>query len=221
VALSRAVVVPGMLDEYRRFGELLSRLSPEELMTPTRCAGWSVADVAGHVIGQLTDVTSLQLDGLGSDEVTQREVDDRRGRTLPELADELSSGIGKLAELMNGIDDVAWSAPLPGGLDGTLGFGIEALLFDTAVHADDVRQALGQPSSPGDAANTSLSHIAQTLTDQGWGPASLALTGAESFQVSGGGGRRVTGDAFAFILVASGRGDPGDFDLDPTVNIYR
>ena len=37
----------------------------------------------------------------------------------------------------------------------------------------------------------------------------------------GGGGRRITGDPLAFVLVATGRGDPAPSALDETVNIYR
>ena len=66
-----------------------------------------------------------------------------------------------------------------------------------------------------------MSHIAQVLSDQGWGPASLELEGLGAFAVSGGGGRQVTGDPVAFILAATGRLSPRPLGLDETVNIYR
>ena len=81
MTLARSVVVPGMLTEYAAFADLLSDLSPEQWETPSRCDGWRVADVAAHVVGQLSDVTALRLDGLGTPEVTARQVDERRGRT--------------------------------------------------------------------------------------------------------------------------------------------
>jgi uncharacterized protein (TIGR03083 family) len=221
MTLPREVVVPGMLAEYRSFSELVGGLSDEEWEISSRCEGWRVADVAAHVAGQLTDVVSLRLEGLGSPEVTRRQVEERRGRAPGDLADEIDSSVKVASDLVSSFDDDAWEAAAPPGATGTLGFGIEALWFDTYLHADDVRSALGRTSSLGEGSQPSLSHVAQVLSDQGWGPAELALDGFESFPVSGGGGKTVTGDAFAFVLASTGRGDPSSFDLDDSVNIYR
>lgn len=221
MTLPRDVVVPGMLAEYRSFCELVGGLSDEEWERPTRCEGWRVADVAAHVIGQLTDVVNLRLEGLGTPEVTRRQVDERRGRTPSDLAGELASDVEVAGDLVSSFDEAAWEAPGPPGAGGTLGFGIEALWFDTFLHADDVQVAIERASSPGAGLRPSLSHIAQVLTDQGWGAADLDLDGFEQFRVAGGGGRSVTGDAFTFVLASTGRGDPAIFDLDGSVNIYR
>jgi uncharacterized protein (TIGR03083 family) len=221
VTLPRDVVLPGMLDEYAAFGGLLRALSMEDWDRPSRCAGWRVADVAAHVVGQLTDVVNLRLEGLGTPEVTARQVDERRGRGPDDLADELESAAKAAAGLAAAFDDAAWEAPAPGGTAGTLGFGLEALWFDTFLHADDIRDALGRQPVRGTALRPSVSHIAQVLTDQGWGPATLGLDGIEAFAVSGGGGREVTGDPLAFVLAATGRADPASLGLDPSVNIYR
>src|SRR5579884_1285799 len=89
MTLSRTVAVPGMIAEYEAFGALIEGLTAEQWASPTRCESWTVADVAGHVVGQLTDVVSLRLEGLGTPEVTARQVAERRGRSAAELADEL------------------------------------------------------------------------------------------------------------------------------------
>jgi hypothetical protein len=81
--------------------------------------------------------------------------------------------------------------------------------------------AIGKPSVRGDGIRASVSHIAEILTSHGWEPATIALDGIEPFEVSGGGGRTIGGDALAFILVATGRADPTPLGLDETVNIYR
>jgi len=221
MALARSSVVPGMTTEYEAFAELLRCLTPEEWEAPTRCDGWRVADVAAHVVGQLSDVTNLRLEGLGTDEVTARQVDERRGRSAAELAAELDAATKTAGELAAGFDDAAWDQPGPQGDRHSLGFGLEALWFDTYLHADDIRDALGQKTVNDSGIVASVSHLTQVLTDQGWGPATVQLTGVEEFPVSGGGGKVVTGDPMAFVLAASGRTDPDSLGLDETVNIYR
>ena len=221
MTLPRDVVIPGMLDEYASFSELLRSISAEDWERPSRCQDWRVADVAAHVVGQLTDVTNLRLEGLGSPEVTDRQVRERAGRSPGELADELDVGRKTAGELANAFDEAAWEAPAPGGTAGTLGFGLEALWFDAYLHADDIRDGLGRPAGPDTGVAASVSHIAQVLTDQGWGPATLALDGLDPFPVAGGGGQEVAGDPMTFVLVATGRRDPAALGLDPSVNIYR
>ena len=220
MTLARTDVVPNMLAEYRAFAELLRSLSPDEWEAASRCEGWRVADVAAHVSGQLTDVVNLRLDGLGTPEVTQRQVDERRGRSAAELADEVDAGTKVAGDLGAAFDDEAWAGPVPGGGAGTLGFGIEALWFDTYLHADDIRAPLGRPSERSGLA-ASLSHIAQVLTDQDYPPAVLRFDGYEDFPVSGGGGTVIDGDPLAFVLVSTGRADPSTLGLDAAVNIYR
>jgi len=221
MTLPRDVVVPGVLAEYRSFAELIRPLSVAEWTSSSRCDGWQVSDIAAHVVGQLTDVVNLRLEGLGTPEVTERQADERRGRPSAQLAEELDSSLGVAEGLISAFDDAAWSGSAPPGTNGTLGFGIEALWFDTFLHAGDIRSALGDPRLEGDGLRPSLSHIAQVLTDQGFGPANLSLTGFETFPVSGGVGCSITGDAAEFVLASTGRGDPAIFGLDETVNIYR
>ncbi|HLH27512.1 MAG TPA: maleylpyruvate isomerase family mycothiol-dependent enzyme [Acidimicrobiales bacterium] len=221
MTLQRTVVVPGMLAEYGAFAELLRSLSDDELTVPSRCEGWTAADVAGHVVGQLSDVANLRLQGLGTPEATQREVMERRGRTAAELAGELEAALAIVGDLAAGFDDDVWDAPGPQGDGTTLGFGVEALWFDTFLHADDIRAAVGRATVSGPGLAPSVSHITQVLTEQGWGPATVRLDGLDEFSVSGGGGITIDGDPMTFVLVASGRSDPGVLGLDETVNIFR
>jgi uncharacterized protein (TIGR03083 family) len=220
MALDRTVVVPGMTTEYADFAALLRNLSARQWKAGSRCAGWTVADVAGHVVGQLTDVAQLRLEGLGTAEVTDRQVRERRGRIPAALADELDASTETATAMAGAFDDAAWAAPGPPGTPGTLGQGLESLWFDTFVHADDIRHAIHEPTVPGDGILPSVSHIAQMLTDQGWGPATLRLEGMEEFPVSGG-GPVITADPMTFILVSTGRASPDLLGLDSTVDIFR
>ena len=222
MTLARSVVVPGMLTEYGAFADLLSDLSPEQWETPSRCDGWRVADVAAHVVGQLTDVTALRLDGLGTAEVTARQVDERRGRTAAELEDELRTSAKAAAALAEAFDDDAFNAEGPQGNGQTLGAGLEALWFDTYLHADDILSALGRSTTTREGLAPSVSHISDVLTGEGAVPATIRLGGLDEFVVSGGDGARVIeGDPMQFILVSTGRADPAGMGLGPEINIYR
>jgi uncharacterized protein (TIGR03083 family) len=220
MALPRDEVSKGLVDELSSFEALVRSLDEQQWATPTRCEAWSVGDVAAHVIGGIADVTAGRFDGLGTPEVTQRQVDERRGRTPAQLADECAEVRAAAEGLLAVFDDDSWNAPAPGGYEGTVGDGVEALWFDTYLHADDMRDALGQRTVRGDGDRASLSHIATELSKQSWGPATLAFDGYPEFVVSGG-GETVDGDAFEFVLVATGRAAPESFGFDETVNLYR
>jgi uncharacterized protein (TIGR03083 family) len=220
VTLSRELVIPGMLEEYQAFVDLVKGCPAKDWERQTRCEGWRVADVSAHVIGQLTDVVSLRLEGLGTPEVTARQVEERCGRSPLELANELEVSSKTAAQLADAFDEAAWEQPAPGGTTGTLGFGMESLWFDTFLHADDIRNALGLATRTGAGLLASVSHIAQVLTDRHWEPATLNLEGMPEFVVSGGVARRVTGDPMTFVLVATGRSNPLQLGLDDSVNIY-
>jgi uncharacterized protein (TIGR03083 family) len=90
MTLARGVVVVGIDQELGDFESLLRSMSAQEWSQPSRCAGWSAGDVAGHVVGQLSDVVAGRFDGLGSPEATDRQVAERRGRTPDQVADELA-----------------------------------------------------------------------------------------------------------------------------------
>jgi uncharacterized protein (TIGR03083 family) len=221
MALPKDQVTRGLLSELEAFEALVRSIDESELAAPSRCAGWSTGDVAAHVIGGMTDVANLRLEGLGTPEVTERQVVERRGLSPAQLADELAAGVKLAADLLAAFDDTAWAGPAPGGFDFTLGEGVEALWADAFVHADDIRSAIGRPSEPGEGLLASVSHVADVLTRQGWGPATLALEGLPEFAVGDGSGRRVTGRPLDFVLAATGRSDPSALGLDETVNIYR
>src|SRR5207248_1146981 len=114
-----------------RFEQLVRPLTPAQWDTPSRCDGWTVGDLARHVVGSMSDVAAGRLEGLGSPEVTQREIDERAGRSPAELADECAEGRKAAAGMLPLFDDAAWAAAGPGGFDGTLGDGVEALWYDT------------------------------------------------------------------------------------------
>ena len=221
MTLPREEVVDGFQDELGRFEALVRSLDATAWERPSRCAGWRVADVAAHVTGQLADVNAGRFEGLGTPEVTEREVAERRGRTAAELADELRDLAAAGSTTLAAIDDEAWKSPAPAGILPTLGDGVEALWYDAWLHADDIRAAAALPAERSAGLRASVVHLAALLEAGGWGPATLALDGVEEVPVGSGSGRRVTGDPHQFVLVATGRADPASLGLDETANVYR
>ena len=200
MVLSRDVVSQGFLDELDRFGALIGGLDDEQFEQPTRCVGWTVRDVAAHVVGTNADIAAGRLDGLGTPEVTQREVDERSGMTPKQMADECAEVRTAAAALLPAFDDAAWDGPAPGGYDGSLGEAVEAIWYDAYLHADDIRAALGMPTETGPGLVAATSHVELFLGRQGWS------------------GDVPTDDAAAhqFVLAATGRAeDPGSIP-----NIY-
>ncbi|MDQ6852971.1 MAG: maleylpyruvate isomerase family mycothiol-dependent enzyme [Actinomycetota bacterium] len=217
--LDRAETSAAFVAELDNFGQLIASLDEAALDTPTRCAGWTVRDVAGHMVGQMTDVVEGRLDGLGSPEVTERQAKERAGRSGKELAAELAEGRTRGTEMLALFDDAAWNAPVASDFTGTLGDGILALYFDAYLHADDIRAALAMPSARGEGVGASVHHVADALEAKPWGPATLALDGVDVIDIRGG-GDKVTGDPLEFVLVGTGRADPSALGLDESVNIY-
>ena len=220
MTLSRQEVVPGLTTELENFVELLRTLGPDEWRQLTRCDGWTAGDVAAHVVATIADVTAGRIEGLGTPEVTRRQVEERRGRTPSELADELEGSRKAARDIAESFDDDAWAGPAPGGFPGTLGWAVESLWYDTYLHADDIRAAIGRPTVRGDGIRAGIHHVAAVLEQQEWGPATLAFDGIGEIPIRGG-GDRVTGDPFQFLLAATGRADPPSVGLDESVNIYR
>jgi uncharacterized protein (TIGR03083 family) len=218
MSLPRTVTQSEFGAELGRFEALLRSVDPAGWDQPSRCAGWSAGDVAKHVVGQFADVVAGRFDGLGTDEATQREVDERTGRGPAEVADELAELAPSLGSLLAMFDDDAWSGPSPSGT-GTLGEGVEALWSDMVLHADDIRCAVGR-TAPVDVDPTpAVSHIADILTQRGWRPVTIALDGLPRFDVSGG-GEQISGEPWPFALAATGRANPEALGLDASINIY-
>lgn len=222
MTLPRDQIEKGFVEEMSAFTALVRSLDEDQLDQPTRCEGWTVRDVAAHVAGTLSDIVGGRFEGLGTPEVTQRQVLERGGRSAVELAAELDEVTLGAQQLLGAFDDEAWEAEAPAGVAPTVGWGVESLWYDAFVHGDDVRAAIGQPSVPSDAMRASVSHITHVLTGQGYPATTVALDGMEAFPVSGGSDERtITGDPLPFILAGTGRADPSTIGLDETINIYR
>lgn len=220
VTLDRTTILAGIPRELSSFSVLVAGLDEDQLSMPSRCAGWTVRDVAGHVVGIVADLAAGRLEGQGTPEVTGRQAAERAGSSGPALAEELEAATPGLLGLLESLPEEAWRGPSFDDPRYTLGFAIEALWFDAYLHADDVRAALGAPSERGPGLRCAVHHVAGYLDARGWGPATLALEGLEAVDVGGGGGEVIGGDPLRFVLAATGRVPAEDAGLDPSINVY-
>lgn len=218
--LGREEVIAGYTEELERFEELVRGLDEKAWQTPTRCEGWTPADIAAHVTGTLTEIANGRFDGIGSPEGIARVVAERKGRSPAELGDELQQARKSGNDILGSFDDESWAGPGPNDVSPSVGEGVEALWYDAYIHNQDIRAATGQPSERGPGLRVAVAHLADLLEHDGYGPTTLALDGMEEFRVSGG-GERITGDPLQFVLVATGREDPSTMGLRPEINVYR
>lgn len=220
MTLSIEEVKAGVARSHEEFADFIEGLSDEEWNTPSRCEGWTAGDVARHVVGGMADIAAGRFDGLGSPEVTKREVDERQGHSSAEVAQELRDAMKVNRQTIETFDEATFHGPSLAGYEGSLLQGVEALWYDAVLHADDIRAAIGRPSArSADDLRACVHHVAFELEKRGWGPATLALDGIEEVAI-GGGGDRLSGDPLQFVLAATGRTDPAPLGLDGSVNIY-
>ena len=212
--LERTDVARGALDEYESFAALIESLAASEWEAPTRCTGFQVRDVAGHVVGLAEDVVK----GVPGSRNAEEEAASVRGDAPVQAAARLRAVIAALQPLLDALDDDMWNGP-SGVPDLTFGRGVLTLWYDAFVHADDIRAAVGRPPERGAGLEASVEYLAGELTNRGWGPATLALDGMRRYDV-GAGGREITGDSMQFVLVATGRAEPATIGLEPGVSIY-
>jgi len=212
--LERTDVARGAIDEYESFAALIDSLDNNAWDTATRCEGFLVRDVAGHVVGLAEDVVR----GVPGSRNAEEEAASVRGDSPAQVAARLRAAIASIQPLLDALDDDMWNGP-SGVPDLSFGRGVLTLWYDAFVHADDIRAALGRASEAGAGLTASVEYLAGELTTRGWGPATLAFPGMPRFDV-GDGGREIAGDPMQFVLVATGRAEPATMGLEPGVSIY-
>lgn len=217
---TRTDVIAGMLDEYDRFTDLLGSLSDEDWTTATRCGDAPVRDVAGHVVGIVEDVAG----GTPGSRTFDQEAAAMVGNSPAEAAARLTTALGGLRALAAALDDDAvWAGP--SGAPGlTMGKGVLTLWYDTYIHADDIRSALGRAAEPGPGERGALAYVASELAERDFGPARIEFTARDHPTIELGAADASTSthqvDPHDFLLAATGRLDAGTLGLDPSVDIY-
>lgn len=174
------------------------------------CEGWTVKQVMAHAIGIASDVANRRLDGVGTDEANQRQVDERADRTPREFLDEWSRE-GKLLE--DGVRELAddfWNAPYSDNF--TVGHALQRMVEDVWTHGQDIRIPLGDETTAGPALVSTLEVASRDLHNRlpRLAPDAGTVTidaGGFSSTVTGSGATDVTitGDRVTLGLVSTGR----------------
>lgn len=227
--LTRKETIDGMVQEYTDFATLVAGLDEAEWAKASRCDGFDVRDVAGHVIGLAEDVAA----GVPGSRNAEEEAESVRNDAPAVAAERLRTVVETLKAMAAAFDDDAvWDGP-SGVPDLTMGDGVLTLWYDTYVHADDIRSAVGRESVAGAGQRAALAYLERELTRRGWGPARITFTGVDeafgSLSIGEIGAGSDSGDGatihevepLAFVLAATGRIDAGTLGLDDGVNIYR
>lgn len=98
--------------------------------------GWTIKDVAAHLSGLVADWMNGNTDNYGADEWTERQVDERRDRSLAEVLEEWNASAPKFEAMLNDPDANDVPAHIP-----------FITVADVAIHEHDIRGALGKPGA--------------------------------------------------------------------------
>ncbi|MGH2734685.1 MAG: maleylpyruvate isomerase family mycothiol-dependent enzyme [Actinomycetota bacterium] len=141
-------------DAHERIVELVTK-GDREVAVPT-CPGWTVGDLVAHLAGGLGDFVAGRFDGAGTDEWGERQVRERRDRSLAESLDEwkatratatavFESRMGPIlvTEIVSHEHDIRTALGKRGERDGA---GVRAALNGPLGEIDRRLQAAGLPA---------------------------------------------------------------------------
>lgn len=134
-----------LVREWGSVVDLLGTLDDEVWHGPTRLSGWTVADLARHVVwGVSMEADALRRGRAGVHEVAQGEtLVDHSGpdEVVQALTNATSSLYAEVAALSP--DDAAVVCPMPHG-ETPLRLALDIFVFEAGIHASDFAHAVGQ-----------------------------------------------------------------------------
>jgi uncharacterized protein (TIGR03083 family) len=225
----RDVAMTAAATEYTRAAELFQSISVGQWSLPTDCPGWDVRAVAGHMLGMAQMIATVpelarqQLIAQSGarktgevmiDVLTARQVTKNAALSPAELVTEMRTVGPKAARRRRRMPAFVRSRTMPGTTkvgdadeQWTLGFLVDIILTrDPFMHRVDISRATGIPI------NATPEHEGIIVDDvvREWAARhgrrySLDLAGPAG-GTWGGGGEKISMDAFDFCRSVSGRG---------------
>lgn len=176
-SIPKDAVVDALVGEWAALADLLAPLSEQEWLTPSPCPGWTVKDLAAHVIG-----TELTLEGQASPPLTdelraqahirndigavnEAWVDSFRSRPGTEVLAALREVTGRRAAALGAMSQEDFDADswTPAG-PGSYGRFMQIRVYDCWIHEQDIRAALDRPGHlSGPPAEQSLDEVGRAL----------------------------------------------------------
>jgi uncharacterized protein (TIGR03083 family) len=220
-------IAAAMRDERTRLVAYLEDLPEAAWDKESLCEGWRVRDIVAHLIGNAADIVAQKLDGAGSPEYNQRQVDERAGRSPAELLAEWAEAGPAFEAGIESFDDALWNTPY---LElGTVGQALQRLVEDIWVHAQDIRIPLGDGPVPGPGVDAVLdiavrdfpARAARLAPDVGSVRITTGATTRDAL-IGDGTAVEVSGDAITLALAATGRvtlakaQDDGEVSVTPS-----
>jgi uncharacterized protein (TIGR03083 family) len=211
----RHQITTAVVEEFGDFAALVGELGEAECLATTRCTGWTVRHVVGHVAGTAIDI----LDGTIGHRTPDEQAAAFSSWSGPELATVLSEASQRLWIHLASLDDSVWNGPVEGVPGQLFSTGVLTLMHELCVHTDDIDTALGRASVTDRLLTVSTLWLATEFERLKLDPLTIELSDRPTLRINGG-GRVVETDALTFIRVTTGRMDPGEIGLDSNVNIY-
>lgn len=129
-----------------------------DLTVPTPCAGWDLADLFGHMVGQNLGFAAAVVDGDATVDAYE---------SVPVAADDVSriwqDSAARVRAAFGAADPEATVHLAEFGFRPTVAVGLSMQLLDAAVHAWDVATALGQTYRPAEATVTFVLDTARQI----------------------------------------------------------
>ena len=162
-----------LLRQRRRLGDVLGGLDAEQWAFPSRCSGWSVHDVAAHLVGvnrfwslsvrsALAGTPTRYLAAFDPVTTPQAMVEPMRAMSHGAILDDYVASLEELATTLDGVDADSWSqlAEAPPG-HVTLQTLVLHALWDGWVHERDIAVPLALvPVEDGEEVTACLLYVA-------------------------------------------------------------
>ena len=172
----RQRVVALLREEWGVLAELLGELDDVAWSTPA-LPGWDVHDVVAHLVGTERMLAGVAVPAVPEAETSGPHVKNEiarsneawvvtlRARTHAELLDDFRSVTAERLAALEALSDAEYDAPswTPVG-DATYGRFMEIRVFDSWMHEQDIRTAVGRPGhEAGPVAEQSVEEVVRAL----------------------------------------------------------